>query len=180
MKKKLSIALVVVLSIVACMVGYLWTGELKEGDIVFLMSKSEQSPLVQYATSSPWSHCGVIIEKSDGLYVLEASNVVKLTPYKAWKARGRMGIVKSRRVVKEPVKIRYRKYLGTPYDLQFKFDNGKYYCSELVYDIYLNQLGIQLCKPKPIGKNHTLGLKKAMKKRGISTKQLAVAPCDLL
>ena len=28
----------------------------KEGDIVFQISKSEQSPLIQYATGSPWSH----------------------------------------------------------------------------------------------------------------------------
>lgn len=51
---------------------------LKEGDIVWIISKSKQSPLIQYATGSAWSHCGIVIEKNDELYVLEASNVVKL------------------------------------------------------------------------------------------------------
>ena len=32
----------------------------KEGDIVFQISKSEQSPLIQYATGSPWTHCGIV------------------------------------------------------------------------------------------------------------------------
>lgn len=152
----------------------------KEGDIVFQMSKSKQSPLVQYATLSPWSHCGIVIEKGDKLYVLEASNVVKLTPLDEWKKKGRLGIIKSKRVCKEPVKIRYKKYLGIPYDLQFKFNNGKYYCSELVYEIYRDQLGIELCKPKEIKRYNTLGIKKKMNQRGISSKQLAVAPCDLI
>ena len=151
----------------------------KEGDIVFQISKSKQSPLVQYATLSPWSHCGVIIEKGDKLYVLEASNVVKLTPLDEWKKKGRFGIIKRKRVCKETVKIRYKKYLGIPYDLQFKFNNGKYYCSELVYEIYRDQLGIELCKPKEIKHYNTLGIKKQMKRRGISSEQLAVAPCDL-
>lgn len=94
----------------------------KEGDIVFQMSKSRQSPLIQLATASPWSHCGIIIEKSDGLYVLEAAGHVKLTPLSAWIKRGRWGTVKRKRVFDRDIKIKYKKYLGQPYDLAFKFD----------------------------------------------------------
>lgn len=35
----------------------------KEGDILFQVSKSGQSPLIQKATGSKWSHCGVVVEK---------------------------------------------------------------------------------------------------------------------
>ena len=175
MKTKINILLVFILwSLTVC------SNTLKEGDIVFQISKSKQSPLVQYATISPWSHCGVIIEKDNKLYVLEASNVVKLTPFQKWKERGRFGIVKSRRVCKKPVHIKYKQYLGIPYDLQFKFNNGKYYCSELVYCIYRDQLGIELCKPKQINEYNTLGLHKAMAKRHIKKTQLVVAPCDII
>lgn len=172
--KTIVIAIMAIISLTAC------SNNLKEGDIVFQMSKSKQVPLVQYATGSPWSHCGIIIEKDNKLYVLEASNVVKLTPFQKWKERGRFGIIKSRRVCKKPVHIKYKQYLGIPYDLQFKFDNGKYYCSELVYCIYRDQLKINLCTPKKIKSYNTFGIKDKMKKRGISTQQLAVAPCDLL
>lgn len=102
---------------------------LKEGDIVWIISKSKQSPLIQYATGSVWSHCGIVIEKNDELYVLEASNVVKLTPLYDFYDKGRFGISQSCRVFKQPVKINYSKYLGQRYDLGFKFNNGRMYCS---------------------------------------------------
>ena len=90
-----------------------------------------------------------------------------------------------KRPKEENIKIKYAHYLGKPYDLAFKFDNGKFYCSELIYDIYLNQLGIELCKPKTVGAYLILGtdklpkIEKAMKKRGITMEQYAVAPVDI-
>lgn len=155
--------------------------EFKEGDILFQISKSNQSPLIQLGTMSKWSHCGVVIEKGDKLYVLEASSVVKLTPIKEWIARGRGGVYHKRRVFDEEVKIKYKQYLGIPYDLAFKFDNGKYYCSELVYVIYRDQLGKELCKPKKVRDYYFVGgMKSTMKRRNIELDQEVVAPCDLL
>lgn len=156
------------------------TNDFKEGDLIFQVSQSRQSPFIQLATNSPWSHCGVIVEKEGKLYVLEASNVVKLTPLKAWIDRGEMGRYKRRRVLNKPVKIKYAKYLGKRYDLAFKFNNDKYYCSELIYDIYKDQFGIQLATPKPIKSYHIFGLGKLMKRRGMDPNQKVVAPCDLL
>ena len=152
---------------------------LKEGDIVFQISQSKQSPLIAAATTSQWTHCGIIIIKKGEPYVLEASSVVKLTPWKQWKERGKGGITSMKRYTEEPVKIRYSQYLGKSYDLAFKFENGKWYCSELVYDIYLKQLGVKLCEPRPISDYHLVGMEKTMRCRGISRNQLAVAPSDL-
>ena len=39
------------------------TNDFKEGDLIFQVSQSRQSPFIQLATNSPWSHCGVIVEK---------------------------------------------------------------------------------------------------------------------
>lgn len=152
----------------------------KEGDIVFQTSKSEQSPLIQYATGSRWSHCGIVVKKGGQYYVLEASNVVKLTPIDSWIKRGRHGSVKKRRFLDKEVKVKYAKYLGKPYDLAFKFDNGKYYCSELVWLIYKEQFGIELCKPRKIKSYNLIGIKKQLVRRGMDENQLVVAPCDLL
>lgn len=179
MKRTLSILLIFI-SLVAITALASNRLEYKEGDIVFQISKSKQSPLVQYATGSVWSHCGIVIEKGGQLYVLEASNVVKLTPLDEWKDRGKFHAIKSKRVFDTPVKIKYSKYLGQPYDLAFKFNNGKMYCSELVYEIYKKQFGIELCTPQPIKSYHTLGLKKKMSQRGMNQGQLVVAPSDLL
>ena len=153
--------------------------DLKEGDIVFQASTSQQAPIIIAATHSPWSHCGIIIEKSDGLYVLEAVSTVRLTSYDQWVKRGKSGIAKMKRYTEDPVNIRYSKYLGKPYDTAFKFGNDKWYCSELVYDIYKRQLGVELCHPKPVSDYNIKGVEQVMKKRGISMSQLVVAPSDL-
>ncbi|MBO4608089.1 MAG: hypothetical protein J5682_09350, partial [Prevotella sp.] len=84
MKKKkifgiLLVLVVLFLGIKYCS-GQTSVDKLKEGDLIFHTSKSDQSPLIQYATMSVLSHCGIIIEKSDGLYVLEATGRLKLTP----------------------------------------------------------------------------------------------------
>ena len=153
---------------------------LKEGDIVFQISQSKQSPLIAAATTSQWTHCGIIIIKKGEPYVLEASSVVKLTPWKQWKERGKGGITSMKRYTEEPVKIRYSQYLGKSYDLAFKFDNGKYYCSELVWLIYKEQFGIELCKPRKIKDYRLAGIKKHLVRRGMNEDQLVVAPCDLI
>ncbi len=152
----------------------------KEGDIVFQISKSQQSPLIQYATGSLWSHCGIIVMKNGEPYVLEASNVVKLTPLTSWVNKGRLTWHLQYRVFDKPIKINYQKYLGIPYDSQFSLNNKKYYCSELVWMIYKEQFGIELCSPKPLSSYNTFGLSKIMKKRGIKSTSLFVAPSDLL
>ena len=152
---------------------------LKEGDIVFQTSTSRQAPFIIAATHSPWSHSGIIVEKPDGLYVLEAVSTVKLTPYDQWVKRGKGGIAKMKRYTEDPVKLKYSKYLDKSYDLSFKFGNNKWYCSELVYDIYKIQLGVELCQPRPISDYNVSGAKELMKKRGISKNQLVVAPSDL-
>lgn len=152
---------------------------LKEGDIVFQTSKSSQSKYIVLATRSSWSHCGIIIERPDGLYVLEAVSTVKLTPYDEWMKRGKGGIAKIKRYTQDPIKVKYSKYLGKPYDLAFKFDNNKWYCSELVYDIYKRQFGVELCNPRPVSDYSITGAERELKTRGISKTQLVVAPSDL-
>lgn len=152
---------------------------LREGDVVFQISQSNQSPFVISATGTEWSHCGIIVDKDRRKYVLEASNTVRLTPYSQWVAKGKDGVVKVCRYTAKPVKIDYSKYLGKQYDLQFSFDNDKWYCSELVYDIYKTQLGIEICKPRPVSSYNTRGLDIVMEKREIKESQMVVAPSDL-
>ena len=87
-------------------------------------------------------------------------------------------------VVKFYVELFFGVAVGA-YDLGFKKDNGIYYCSELVYDIYKKQLGIELCEMKRVsdylilGTNNVPKIKKAMKRRGITMDQEVVAPKDI-
>ena len=159
--------------------------DIREGDVIFQTSQSEQSPLLQIATRSKITHCGIIVMKNGKPYVLETLKTLVLTPLDKFIARGVDGKYWLKRSKKDNIKIKYNSYLGKPYDLAFKFDNGKFYCSELIYDIYKNQLGIELCKPKKVSDYLILWTDKlpkiemAMKKRGITKEQYAVAPVDI-
>ena len=159
--------------------------EVKEGDVIFQTSQSQQSPLIQIATRSKISHCGIIVMKNGKPYVLETLKTLVITPLDKFIARGEGGKYWLKRSNIENIKIKYGSYLGKPYDLAFKFDNGKFYCSELIYDIYKNQLGIELCEPKKVSDYLIFGtdklpqIEKAMKKRGITKEQYAVAPVDI-
>ena len=159
--------------------------DVREGDIIFQTSQSEQSPLIQIGTRSKITHCGIIVIRNGEPHVLETLRTLVLTPLDKFIARGKDSKYWLKRSDKENIKIEYAHYLGKTYDLAFSFDNDIYYCSELVYDIYKNQLGIELCEPKQVGDYLILGTDKlnkiesTMQRRGITKEQYAVAPVDI-
>ena len=155
---------------------------LQEGDIVFIESQSSQSPYIKIGTMSKWTHCGVVVNTPDGMKVLEASKTVKLTPFNSFIGRAKNEnwcIKRPKQKLTKP--IHYNKYIGQPYDLEFKFNNGKMYCSELVWLVYKEQ-GIELCKPRKVSSfimTRIPKVKKLMNKRNIQMNQEAVAPVDI-
>jgi hypothetical protein len=159
--------------------------DIREGDVIFHTSQSSQSPLIQVGTRSHITHCGIVVMKDGKPYVLETLKTLVLTPLDKFIVRGKDGKYWLKRSDKEDIKIDYAHYLGKSYDFAFSFDNDIYYCSELVYDIYKRQLGIELCTPKQIGDYLILGtdkldkIKEAMSRRGITKEQYAVAPVDI-
>ena len=180
-KKVFGILLVIVvlfLGIKYCS-GQTSADKLKEGDLIFHTSKSEQSPLIQYATMSVLSHCGIIIEKGNGLYVLEATGKLKLTPLQEFINRGKGKQWWAKRVIDKPVKVKYSHLLGRRYDTSFKPDNNLFYCSELIHHIYQTKFGIELCIYRKVSDYHLTGLKKKLMQRGINLNQKVVAPIDI-
>ena len=159
--------------------------DVREGDVIFQTSQSEQSPLIQIGTRSRITHCGIIVIRDGKPYVLETLRTLVLTPLDKFIARGVDNRYWIKRSSKENIKIEYNSYLGKRYDLSFSFDNDIYYCSELVYDIYLKQLGIKLCEPKKVDDYLILctdkipQIENTMKKRGINNDQYVVAPVDI-
>lgn len=159
--------------------------DVREGDVIFQTSQSRQSPLIQIGTRSHITHCGIVVIKDGKPYVLETLKTLVLTPLDKFIARGKDGKYWLKRSDRENIKIKYAHYLGKPYDSAFSFDNNIYYCSELVYDIYKNQLGIELCKPQQVQDYLILCtdklpiIEKEMARRGITAEQYAVAPVDI-
>lgn len=151
--------------------------QFKEGDIVF---RSGRNYPVMYISSSRITHCGIIVNTPSGLRVLEANGRVKLTSIENFFGKS-ISKAKSltKRIFPEGAKIDYKKYIGKPYDNHFLLNNDSYYCSELVYEIYKEQYGLELFTPKPLYTYNVVGLKWELKRRGIRLTQRVVTPADL-
>jgi len=128
------------------------------GDIVFQTSTSAQSNAVQAATHSAYSHMGIVLRQNDKPMVLEAVQPVKFTELNAWFARGKGQHYVVKRL-NSPISAESRsrfnleaaKYIGKPYDLTFEWSDEKIYCSELVWKIYKEAVGVELAPLAKLG-----------------------------
>jgi len=126
---------------------------LREGDIIFHTSRSAQSVAIQRATHSPYSHMGVILYRNGKPFVFEAIATVRYTPLDQWTARGDGGRFVVRRFTRDLSSAEISKlrsaaesYEGKPYDLYFEWSDARLYCSELVWKMYRDALGIDVGK----------------------------------
>ena len=194
MKRVLVIAAIVIAVLVGVkafalfgpVVNYAGSYEPKEGDIIFQETHGRQSPMIKAATMSRWTHCGVVVMKDGKPHVVEAWKTCQVIPMKDWIARdkGVYAIVRPKAFEGKKIKVNYSKYLGKPYDLQFRFNNGKVYCSELAWLIYKDITGEELSEPKPM-KSYLLThvsdkIKNEIKKSGMKMDDPMVAPVDLM
>jgi uncharacterized protein YycO len=128
--------------------------EIQNGDIIFQTSTSGQSKAIQIATGSKYSHMGIIYKQGDDYYVYEAVQPVKLTPLNEWIDRGEKGQFVVKRIKSSDslltpetltkMKQIGEKYRGKDYDLYFEWSDSKIYCSELVWKIYKEAVGLEI------------------------------------
>lgn len=133
---------------------------LQEGDIIFQMSESEQSKAIQLATNSPYSHCGIIFKQDTSYYVYEAIQPVTKTPLKEWIKRGKNNhyvvkrLINADNVLTDEALLRMREtgkaMSSKDYDLYFEWNNDKIYCSELVWKIYNEGIGLEIGKTQQL------------------------------
>lgn len=121
--------------------------DLQDGDL--LLQNLDCGPLcdaIEKVThgyrGNDFSHIGLVYKRNDSAYVIEAiGKDVHLTPIAAFAARTKntMYVAELKPTYKKlnNKAIQYAlKQLGVPYDDVFLYNNGKYYCSELIYDAY--------------------------------------------
>ncbi|PCH85857.1 MAG: peptidoglycan peptidase [Flavobacteriales bacterium] len=128
--------------------------ELQNGDIVFHISKSEQSKAIQLATNSKYSHMGIVYNLNNELVVYEAVQPVKFTPLDDWIKRGENGHYVAKRLknadsiltpdILNKMKGIGEAYLNKDYDIYFEWSDERIYCSELVWKIYQEATGIEI------------------------------------
>lgn len=127
--------------------------QLQDGDIIFQTSRSRQSAAIHRATHSNISHVGIIFRYNKGWYVYEAVGPVVKTPIDEWIESG----VDSRYSIKrlkrsnalsqdeiDRLKTTWKKFEGKPYDPYFEWSDQRIYCSELVWKMYKEALGIEI------------------------------------
>lgn len=96
-----------------------------------------------------FSHVGMVVRRGDSLVVIEArGKEVQINSLSAFLSRsGEKHLVarlKDNYKHLIPEAIAFSKdQLGVPYDDEYLYDNGKYYCSELLYDAFKHANGGQ-------------------------------------
>jgi hypothetical protein len=123
--------------------------ELKTGDIIFQsMNCGPLCEAINQVTEGykgkDFSHLGLVYIQNDSIYIIEAAgNAVQLTSLEKFKLYTNepmfVGRLKSKYKKHIPEAIAFSlKQIGTPYDDAYLYDNGSYYCSELIYDAFLD------------------------------------------
>lgn len=125
----------------------------QEGDFLFQdLDCGDLCTAIETATEGvdgkSFSHLGLVVLRNDTSFVIEAiGKEVQLTPIYDFINRnsdevGKPKILVSRlkaeySYLKAPALEFALNKLGVPYDDAFLYDNGSYYCSELIYDAFM-------------------------------------------
>ena len=156
-----SSALIVLLVLLGLACGRKVEARVRDGDIIFQTSLSDQSRAIQLATHSPYSHMGLVLIKDGRPFVFEAvSPGARFTPLREWIARGEGArfVVKRLRDASvlagpngAPALLKAALELaGKPYDPYFEWSDDRIYCSELVWKAYERGLGVHLGRLLPL------------------------------
>ena len=166
----------------------------QNGDLIFHISKSEQSEAIQLATKSEYSHCGLIYKKENDFFVAEAIQPVSLTPLNEWIARGENGHYVVKRLknadqiltpdILKKMKMEGEKFIGKNYDFNFNWNDDKIYCSELVWKIYKRATGIEIGKLEKLGdfdltNNKVITVLADRYKNNIPVNEIVISPASI-
>ncbi len=167
---------------------------IRNGDLIFQTSLSQQSKAIQLATNSKYSHCGIVYSENGQFYVFEAIQPVTTTPLYKWIARGKNGhyVIKRLRNADqvltaetlEKMKNEGEKFKGKNYDLTFEWSDDKIYCSELIWKIYQRATGIEIGKLEKLSDFNLTNeaVKKKMKERygnNIPMNEIVISPAAI-
>lgn len=122
--------------------------ELKDGDLIFQdMDCGPLCDAIEAVTEgyngNDFSHMGMVYHKNDTLYIIEAAGTtVRLTTLEKFAKNTTkpmsVGRLKSEYQKLIPNAIAFSMHqIGVPYDDEYVYNNGSYYCSELIYDAFM-------------------------------------------
>ncbi|MES2485947.1 MAG: YiiX/YebB-like N1pC/P60 family cysteine hydrolase [Bacteroidota bacterium] len=122
--------------------------QLQDGDLIFQdMDCGPLCDAIEAVTEgyngADFSHMGVVYHRNDTVHIIEAAgSAVRLTPLEKFKKNTSkpmlVGRLKPefRSLAKNAIGFSLLQ-MGVPYDDEYVYSNGSYYCSELVYDAFM-------------------------------------------
>jgi hypothetical protein len=122
--------------------------QLQDGDLIFQdMDCGPLCDAIEAVTEgyngNDFSHMGMVYHRNDTIYVIEAAgNAVRLNTLENFSKNTKkpmyVGRLKNqyRHLIPRAIDFSLRQ-LGVPYDDEYVYNNGSYYCSELIYDAFL-------------------------------------------
>ena len=129
------------------------TSLIESGDIVFIRVGNFLYRRVAATTSSWDSHVGIIFKNEDGQLMVAESTIPKskFTPLNAFLSRSEKGIFAIRRLKgglspEQAANLRAsaERRMGQPYHFGFRYDSKRQFCSKLVYDVYMEAMGLEV------------------------------------
>ena len=137
---------------------------------------------------------GIIYKQGNDFFVYEAVQPVKLTPLKDWIKRGENGhyvvkrIKNSQNLLTPETLVKMKqvgeKYSGKDYDLYFEWSDSRIYCSELVWKIYKEAVGLEIGELENLGDFNLTdkAVKQKLKERygdNIPKDELVISPVSM-
>jgi len=135
--------------------------KLKTGDLLFQkMNCGDLCEAIHAVTEGfngyDFSHLGLVVIENDSVFIIEAAgNAVRKVTLEQFSKNTQttmfIGRVKYKYKKLIPEVISFSKQqIGIPYDDDYLYDNGKYYCSELIYDAFLKAYGMPFFELQPM------------------------------
>lgn len=132
--------------------------QLKMGDIVFQNLAYLDLEDIKKQEDSPFSHVGIVYKMRGSTYIYEASQLVRMTPYKDWLARNSNNDISVKRLEKadsiftdfnlNQLRREIDLNMEKEYDTLRTWGDTKMYNSELVWKVFKNAYNIELASPR--------------------------------
>ena len=124
---------------------------LRPGDLLFFSEDGGMGSAIK-ASTGHYTHVAIVESVGDTVWVIDATpdQGVARRPLKYRRGFAPDVYRLKAQVDMEPVLSRARSFIGQPYDQAFLPDNGALYCSELVYESFLDATGGHLFEAHPM------------------------------
>ena len=137
--------------------------DLQNGDLIFVGAENSAfSEAISNATkkdSANFTHTAIVEVEPQGVFIIEASADKGGVVRTAWQDFAKhnenrllvlMRLKNAHQIDISAAIKRAKGYLGQPYDFYFYPNNGKMYCTELVWEAFLDGRGMRIFEAKPM------------------------------